>query len=835
MLYKKKWTLRHFGKIEQYKMSEKIGISPEISQILKNRDIITEKDAEIFMNPSLDYLRDPFLMKDMQKGVDRIKEAIEKNQRIFIYGDYDVDGVSSTSVLVLYFKSIGYDVNYYIPNRLKEGYGISVEALEKINEMGCDLLISVDCGITSAKEVEFAKELGMDVIITDHHECQDEVPDAIAVINPKQEDCTYPYDFLCGCGVAFKLIQALTPPEEFKTTMYNYLEIVTLATICDIVPLKDENRIIVKNGLKMMKDGKNIGLKELIKVCGIDTHQIKSSHIGYSVGPRINASGRLGYSYLGVELFTADDPKKAKEIALDLEEKNSERQLIESKMYSEAEAIINSDPAYQDDKVLVIANEGWQHGIIGIVASKLTEKYYKPTILLTIEEGMATGSARSIKGFSIFDALVKCKDLMTKFGGHEQAAGLSMNMENIDELRKRVNEIADYNLSQEDLIENVKVEYELQEGQVDLKLVDDLHLLEPFGMSNPTPRFIMRDLLLSNIGFVGAAKQHLKLTLQKDHVYEAIGFNMAYLADDFTRGDKVDVLFQLDENNYNNNRKVQFLLKDVRMAHPKSAIKDFNSIKLFSKIVPKDTNNLYQIDYNLENKRIKENNFGENEISDNFYNKSNDIKNINIFEYFKEDTLVICNTLNGFFRAYSDLSLIEEEFDVEFGEISKNTHKIKLIFSPNLDKLDLNIYNSIILYDVLYNKQEYLYLLDNIGANSKIIKYYDEKSKLYLNNIMENIVPTRQEFIFVYKYCITNKHIDITLNKIKAVFGIMPLKLFTILSVFREFNLLNYEINDKNNNLIIDFTEESVSKFNLDESLILTNMKHLRESCLESY
>ena len=617
--------------------------------------------------------------------------------------------------------------------------------------------------------------------------------------------------------------------------MYNYLEIVTLATICDIVPLKDENRIIVKNGLKMMKDGKNIGLKELIKVCGIDTHQIKSSHIGYSVGPRINASGRLGYSYLGVELFTADDPKKAKEIALDLEEKNSERQLIESKMYSEAEEIINSDPAYQDDKVLVIANEGWQHGIIGIVASKLTEKYYKPTILLTIEEGMATGSARSIKGFSIFDALVKCKDLMTKFGGHEQAAGLSMNMENIDELRKRVNEIADYNLSQEDLIENVKVEYELQEGQVDLKLVDDLHLLEPFGMSNPTPRFIMRDLLLSNIGFVGAAKQHLKLTLQKDHVYEAIGFNMAYLADDFTRGDKVDVLFQLDENNYNNNRKVQFLLKDVRMDHPKSEINDFYSFKLFSKIVPKDTNNLYQIDYNLENKRIKENNFGENEISDNFYNKSNDIKNINIFEYFKEDTLVICNTLNGFFRAYSDLSLIEEEFDVEFGEISKNTHKIKLIFSPNLDKLDLNIYNSIILYDVLYNKQEYLYLLDNIGANSKIIKYYDEKSKLYLNNIMENIVPTRQEFIFVYKYCITNIHIDITLNKIKAVFGIMPLKLFTILSVFREFNLLNYEINDKNNNLIIDFTEESVSKFNLDESLILTNMKHLRESCLESY
>ena len=358
MLYKKKWTLKHFGKIKENKVGTQVGISPEISQILKNRDIITEKDAEIFMNPSLDYLRDPFLMKDMQKGVDRIKKAIEKKERIFIYGDYDVDGVSSTSILVLYFKSIGYDVKYYIPNRLKEGYGISIEALEKINEIGCDLLISVDCGITSAKEVEFAKTLGMDVIITDHHECQDEIPDAIAVINPKQEDCTYPYDFLCGCGVAFKLIQALTPPEVFRESMYDYLEIVTLATICDIVPLKDENRIIVKNGLKMMKDGRNIGLKELIKVCGIDTHQLKSSHIGYSVGPRINASGRLGYSYLGVELFTADSPEQAKEIAMDLEEKNSERQLIESKMYSEAEAIIASNQSYEDDKVLVVANEG---------------------------------------------------------------------------------------------------------------------------------------------------------------------------------------------------------------------------------------------------------------------------------------------------------------------------------------------------------------------------------------------------------------------------------------------------------------------------------------------
>ena len=785
------------------------------------------------MNPSLDYLRDPFLLKDMQKAVDRIKKAIDRNERIFIYGDYDVDGVSSTSILFLYFKSIGYDVNYYIPNRLEEGYGISVEALEKINQMGFDLLISVDCGITSYPEVEFAKSLGMDVIITDHHECQSDIPDAIAVINPKQPDCDYPFDSLCGCGVAFKLIQALTPPEEFKKTMYDYLEIVTLATICDMVPLKDENRIIVKNGLNMMKDGRNIGLQELIKVCGVDNQKIGSSHIGYSVGPRINASGRLGYSYLGVELFTTEDRKKAKDIALDLEEKNNERQLIESKMYSEAEAIINSDSSYENDKVLVIAKEGWQHGIIGIVASKLTEKYYKPTILLTIEDGMATGSARSIKGFSIFDTLVECKDLMTKFGGHEQAAGLSMDSKNIEELRQRVNKIADYNLTQEDMIENIKVEYELEEQQVSLDLVEELHKLEPFGLSNPTPRFIMRNLVLANIGFVGAAKQHLKITLQKDFVYEAIGFNMAYLADEFTRGDKVDVLFQLGENNYNNNRKVQLLLKDMRIAHPKSAIKDFTSIKLFSKIVPEDVNNLYKINYNLENNRIKDENFGQNEISNSFGMK--DMVNGDIFQYFKDETLVICNTLNGFFRAYSDLSLIDDEFDVNFGKITKNTHKIKLIFSPYLDKLDLNIYNNIILYDFLYNKEEYSYLLDNIKLNTNFVKYYDNKNKLYLNNIMENIIPNRNEFVAIYKYCITNKHIELTLNKIKSTLGIMPLKLFVILSVFREFNLLDYQINDTENTLIIDFTKSSISKFNLDESLILQNIEQLRNKYLESY
>lgn len=819
MIYSKKWTLKYKGEVKETNLSKKINISPEISQILNNRGIENEKDAEIFMNPSLEYLRDPFLMKDMKKSTERIKKAIENKERIYIYGDYDVDGVSSTSILYLYFKSIGFPVKYYIPNRLEEGYGINEDAIKKIHDDGCDLIITVDCGITSVKEVELANELGIDVIITDHHECQSEIPDAYAIVNPKQEDCNYPFDMLCGCGVAFKMIQALTDEEEFKTSMFDYLEIVTLATICDIVPLIDENRIIVKNGLKLMKEGKNLGLRELIKVCGIETNKIGSSHIGFSIGPRINASGRLGYSYLGVQLFTTDNEDEAKEIANILEGKNIERQMIESKMYKEAEEILSSDERFKDDKVLVIAKEGWQHGIIGIVASKLTEKYYKPTILLTIEDGEATGSARSIKGFSIFDALVSCKDLMNKFGGHEQAAGLALDAKNIDELRLRINEIADYNLSKEDLIEHIKVEYELKEDSATLDLVDNLHKLEPFGLSNPSPRFIMRDLLLTNIFKMGKNKQHLKIIVENKKSYECVGFNMAYLADNFQLGDKVDILFQVDENNYNNERKVQFLLKDIRLSHPKSAVTNNLSMKLFEKISPENKDSLYFVNTNEEDLVI--------DIDGD--------KNINIFDYIEEDTLVITNTLNGFYRALSDISLTDVEYEINFNYINEKNNKVQLIFSPNIDKIDLKRYNRVILYDYLYNKEEYSYLNKNILNSDNIIKYYGEEDKIYLKNIVDNIVPSREEFINIYKQMLMSKELHLNLDEIKRVFKILPLKTFIIFKVFKELNLLNFEMNYEDNTVTICLLQKPDKKLNLDESLILNNLKALKQEYVKSY
>lgn len=819
----KKWTLIHRGKPDVTDETEKFKLSPEISQILENRNINSEEEIKLFTNPSLDYLRDPFLMKDMGKASERIKKAIELNERVWIYGDYDVDGVSSTSVLLTYFKSINFDIKYYIPNRLEEGYGINKEAIEYINLEGCDLIISVDCGITSVDEVEYANELGIEMIITDHHECQSEIPNAYAVVNPKQDDCNYPFDMLCGCGIAFKLVQALTPPEVFKTTVYDYIEIATLATICDIVPLVDENRIIVKNGLKAMKNGNNLGLSELINVCGVDKEKIGSSHIGFTIGPRINAAGRLGFSDLGVELFTATDKDTAHEIALALDEKNNDRQMIEMKIHHEAETIIKNDPSYEDDKVIVLAHEGWQHGVIGIVASKLTEKYYKPTILMCIEDGEATGSARSIKGFSIFDALTECADILTKFGGHEQAAGLSISEDKVAELRRRINESADINLTEEDMIEEIKVEYELDEKSANFDLIEELRKLEPFGMSNPTPKFILRDCILRDMRFMGQNKQHIKLEIEKENVFECVGFNAAHLIDGLKNGDRIDVLFQLDENTFMGKRKLQFLVKDLRLAYPKSATTNMDAVKLMNELIPNNENSLYNIE------SLEEYKLGHIDIEGERVE--------NIFDFIEDNTLVIANSINGFFRAKSDLTLLEEEVEIYFKEIDENDKKhskIHLIFSPNIDKIDVKRYNNIILYDYLYTRDDYGKLYSKVEDECKIIKNYNEIDKIYIKSIMENIVPTRNEFVNIYRYIIKNRGIRFRIDDTMNIFKIIPLKLFAIIKIFKELRLFEVAI-DERDFVNVEVLPKPDTKLDLNRSKILINLNQIREKAKEIY
>ncbi|MEG0250034.1 MAG: single-stranded-DNA-specific exonuclease RecJ [Peptostreptococcus sp.] len=831
----KKWTLLKKTKASGNKFTRQLNIDDNIAQIMLNRNISEYEDIEMYINPSFDFLRDPFLLLDMQKAVSRIKLAIEKNEKICIYGDYDVDGVSSTSILKIYFESIGYPVDYYIPNRLEEGYGLNKEAIDCVYNMKTDLMITVDCGITSVSEVDYANKLGIDVIITDHHECQSEIPNAYAVIDPKRKDCEYPFKGLCGCGIALKLINALSGKENFKENINDYLEIVSLATICDIMPVLDENRIIVKNGLEILARGNNVGMKALIKVCGLEGKKIKSSHLGFAIGPRINACGRLGFSNLGVELFTEKDPIKAEKIAELMDLKNQERQEIEARIHKEAEEMISANPSYEEGKVIVLAAENWHHGVIGIVASKLTEKYYKPCILLCIEGKMATGSARSIKGFDLFSALYECRDLMERFGGHEQAAGLTIDIDNIDELRRKINNIADNKLEIKDLIEEIKIEYEIEEENINLDFVDKLHVLEPFGIKNPTPYFLMRECYVKRAYLIGKDKSHLKMTIVKDKEIECIGFSMSYLMDKFDVEDMVDIVFQIDENTYNGKTKVQLLLKDIRLNRPKNILKRPQYLKEIDKLLNlnrayissnrQNSSNIEELDMaNKEkekNKKIDTHNEKNdknniintdkinNKISEYFDITGNKICKIaNIADILSNDDLIIINSMRGFFRAISDINIASDE-------------KINYIFLSNIDKIDLKVYNKIIMYDYFDNYQEMEYILKNKNNNSEFLINFESSDYIYIRNKFREIDFVRDNFVLAYKFFMVNKKQTMRYSEFIEILGLSPIKVYTILKVLESEDLLNYKIDYDKDLFEFELLPKPNKKLDLEQNKIV--------------
>lgn len=804
--YDKKWTLKHYGDLRHDEFCKKLNISKAISQVIRNRNIKEIEDVKTFINPSLDYLHNPFLLKDMDKAVDRIKKSILNNERIWIFGDYDVDGVSSTSILLIYFKSIGYEVNYYIPNRLEEGYGLNIDAISNINDKGADIIITVDCGITSVDEVNYANSLGIDVIITDHHECKEDIPNALAIINPKQDDCRYPFKVLCGCGVALKLIQALTPENEFKESINSYLEIVSLATICDIVPLVGENRILVKNGLKIMENGINIGIKNLINVCGLDGKKISSSHIGFALGPRINASGRMGYSKLGVKLFIEQDNKKALEISNMLEEKNIERQLVESRMYKEAEDMILSDKHYENEKVLVLASRNWHHGIIGIVASKITEKYYKPTILLAIEDNEAKGSARSIDGFNIFEGLLECEDILNKFGGHEQAAGLSLDEDKVSILRNRINECADFKLTKENMIENIQIEFELPEEDISFSLIKELDNLEPFGMENPSPKFLIRNLDIIDIRAIGKERNHLKLSVKGKNTYECIGFNMGHYIHKFTKGDKIDIVFALDENEYMGNKKIQFILKDMRIFYPKN-IENSEFINLYKYIKPSSLD--CSKDNNIDILNSEE---------------------VNIFEFINDKTLILVNSTQKLAKAVSDISLLDIDYKIDFNYEQDHEKAAKIILFPHIDKIDFKRYNSIVLYDFLYTLEDYNYIYENIIENTQIIKNYKVEEIVYLDNIIDSLIPNRDELITIYKILKVHKNLNLQFKDIYSMFNISICKFLNGLRIFKDVNLLEFKIDDI---IYINNLKQPKEKADLNLSITLKKLLEFKDKYIK--
>ncbi|HIV85483.1 MAG TPA: single-stranded-DNA-specific exonuclease RecJ, partial [Candidatus Monoglobus merdigallinarum] len=521
-----------------------------------------------FLARDLSTMHDPFLMKDMDKATERIHLAKKNNEKITIYGDYDVDGITSIAILYKYLKNMGIDVGYYVPDRMVEGYGVNKDALDKIKASGTKLIITVDTGITAVEEADYAKSIGLDFIVTDHHECKEQIPDVYAAIDPKRKDCDYPFKSLAGVGVVFKLIQALDSSRSINTLMDEYADLMCLGTVADISPLIDENRVIVTEGLKRFKTTKNIGLKALIDV-STNGKAITTSTIGYTIAPRINASGRLGCASTSVELFLTENAEKAAELANSLCHENTLRQQTEQKMFKEALEYIEQHPEIKDDDILVIPHENWHHGIVGIVSSKITEKYYKPSILFAVDGDSAKGSGRSIAGFNLFGALENCSDLLEKFGGHELAAGLTIKSGNIEEFRRKINSYSKGKIRDLALIPTISLDAQIKVTYITMDTVNDINKLQPFGVNNPTPAFSVRNIKIHRISVMSEGK-HLRMTLYKDGKYlDAVGFGMGDYYSLFEEGDFVDVAFALDINDYKGFQNVQLILKDMKKTEVK--------------------------------------------------------------------------------------------------------------------------------------------------------------------------------------------------------------------------------------------------------------------------
>ena len=540
----------------------KYGFTELCSAVLHNRLEVVGGNVDNLFKRVLYNLHNPFLLNDMDLAVARIEKAIMKKEKITILGDYDADGITSTSILYMFLKENGADVNYYIPNRFSDGYGMNKSIVDVIFKSETSLIITVDNGISAYDEVEYAKSLGIDVIITDHHECPEKLPNCCAVINPKRKDSTYPFSGLAGVGVAFKLITALNK-EGIEKIIKKYILITAIGTIADVVPLNDENRAIVIMGLKMVSCNANHGVQALLNVAGIE-NEAKVSDFAFGVVPRINAAGRLKDASVCVELFSSKDYGKCCQFAKDIDLLNSERQSIERNITEAVFQIIDENKLYNNN-VIVVYGDDWNVGIIGIVASKVSEKYYKPCIILTNDtENVVKGSGRSVSGFDLYEALKDSSDLLLKYGGHELAAGLSLEREKISDFITKINDYAQVVLNGEGLTQQIFIDYVLKDCFLNVNTIKSIDVLEPYGVGNPRPVFALNDVIVSKKQVLSDGK-HLKLTLKCNNtLIDAIGFSMGDFSLLINEGCYIDVAGNLDINSFRGNEYPQLIIKDIK-------------------------------------------------------------------------------------------------------------------------------------------------------------------------------------------------------------------------------------------------------------------------------
>jgi len=772
----KQWIINGICDEKVHRVSNKCGISPLLTKVFLSRGIEDEEYINKFLNPSMDDLYDPFLIKDMKKAVDRIVNAIKGEERIIIFGDYDVDGITSTSILYDFFKKSGANVGYYIPDRKEEGYGLSIGALEKVIEDEASLIITVDCGITAFEEIEYINEKGIDIIVTDHHECKRKLPNAYALVNPLRHDCTYPFKELAGVGVIFKLVRALSQELGIDDQSQNYIDLVALGTVADVVTLVDENRIIVKNGLKKIENTLNKGLKALIEISGSKDKKITSYTIGFVLAPRINAAGRIGDASRAVRLFTTDDEAEALIIAKELNEQNKYRQETERGIFSDVLTKIETDVDVEKEKLIVVWGKGWHHGIIGIVASKITESYNRPCILISLEDGIGKGSGRSIEGFNLFEALSHCASLLDKFGGHEQAAGLSVKEENLERLKILINEYADTVLDDLDLIPKIKIDIEVTKEDVSKDSVKELDLLAPFGAGNPSPVFAYKNLIIEDIKTVGNDK-HLKLRFNdKETFVDAIGFNRGHLADIYKETDVLDAACSLEINSWNNIDRVQLNIKDLK----------FNEDTFLK------NNFYYSLDKAVDFTRI----YDDDKIG-NFWDE---ITTVGFIEAFKNDlykdkkTVVLINSINSLSKIKSLLDDIGVKYNIAYSEIDAvNNNGIYIIVNAVCEKFNATHFDSIMIYGEWICKN-YLYdIIAKINFDKLLIL-----DKICFTVDEDDIIVERQDMVAVYQYVKNNFKRDFHIENLFRFANLVSksyrrnmnfFKVKRIIEIFEELNL----------------------------------------------
>ncbi len=542
-----------------------------ISRLLVLRGIKSTEEADKFLNPSMSDLHDPFLMQDMDKAVDRLNKAIGAKEKIMIYGDYDVDGTTSVALVYRYLQNYYSNIEYYIPTRYEEGYGISKKSIDYAQSIGVSLVIVLDCGIKAVEEIAYAKSLGIDFIICDHHVPDDVLPEAVAILNPKLENNPYPFKHLSGCGVGYKFMHAFAISNELSNMfeLDSLLDLVAISIAADIVPLIGENRILTHFGLKRLNSNPNTGLRSIIKICGLSNREITISDVIFKIGPRINASGRMQSGIEAVELLVSKDAADAYRKAKNIDQYNKDRKELDKRITEEANAILANDKDIATSKKpIVIYNKDWHKGIIGIVASRLTELYYKPAIVLTLSNGLATGSSRSVRGFDIYKAIESTRDLLENFGGHTYAVGLSLKEENIPEFTRRFEQYVIDNITPEQLTQMISVDCEISFDKINADLLYYLRLLNPFGPGNQKPIFVTKNVFdYGTSKLVGKNLEHIKLELidsSSNRVFNGIAFNQASHFEYIKSNKPFEICYTIEENRHKGNTSVQLFVKDIR-------------------------------------------------------------------------------------------------------------------------------------------------------------------------------------------------------------------------------------------------------------------------------